>query len=52
VDKVLISPETGLSLGRVTAAGAGWGPFPAKTAAPDPVSDQLNRRVTVQITCG
>jgi OOP family OmpA-OmpF porin len=43
--------ELGAGPGQVTAAGAGWGPFPTKTAPPDPASDQLNRRVIVQITC-
>jgi OOP family OmpA-OmpF porin len=44
--------QLGAGPGQVTAAGAGWGPFPTRTAAPDPASDQLNRRVIVQITCG
>lgn len=44
--------ELGAAPGQVTAAGAGWGPFPTRTAAPDPASDQLNRRVVVQIACG
>jgi outer membrane protein OmpA-like peptidoglycan-associated protein len=44
--------QLGASPGQVTAAGVGWGPFPAKTAPPDPVSDSLNRRVVVRISCG
>jgi OOP family OmpA-OmpF porin len=50
IQSVLV--QLGAAPGQVTAAGAGWGPFPARTAAPDPVSDPLNRRVVVQITCG
>ena len=41
----------GAAPGQVTAAGAGWGPYPTKTAPSDPVSDQLNRRVVVQLSC-
>lgn len=41
----------GASPGRITAAGAGWGPYPTKTAPPDPVSDPLNRRVVVRFSC-
>jgi OOP family OmpA-OmpF porin len=36
---------------RVAAAGAGWGPFPSKSASPDPLSDQRNRRVVITLTC-
>lgn len=35
----------------ITAEGMGWGPFPNPTAAPDERYDQLNRRVTIEVTC-
>jgi OOP family OmpA-OmpF porin len=41
----------GAGAGQITAAGAGWGPFPTRTAAPDPVADPLNRRVVMKLTC-
>jgi OmpA-OmpF porin, OOP family len=41
----------GAGAGQITAAGAGWGPFPSPSAAPNPVSDPLNRRVVVKLTC-
>ncbi|MFY1635214.1 hypothetical protein ACN27F_18385 [Solwaraspora sp. WMMB335] len=36
----------------ITAEGMGWGPFPNPTAPPDERYDQLNRRVTIEVTCG
>lgn len=35
----------------ITAKGMGWGPYPNTTALPDKQYDQLNRQVTIQITC-
>ncbi len=43
--------EQGARAGQITAEGEGWGPFPSKNAAPDPVSDPLNRRVVVRLIC-
>ncbi|WP_143036195.1 OmpA family protein [Lentzea fradiae] len=43
--------ESGVEQNRVRTAGEGWGPFPSKTAAPDPVSDALNRRFVVALKC-
>jgi len=44
--------QLGAPAGRITAVGDGWGPYPSKTAGPDPVSDQQNRRVVVEVKCG
>jgi OOP family OmpA-OmpF porin len=41
----------GAGAGQITAAGVGWGPFPAPSASPNPVSDPLNRRVVMTLTC-
>jgi OmpA-OmpF porin, OOP family len=43
--------RAGAGAGQITAAGAGWGPFPTRTGAPSPVSDPLNRRVVMKLTC-
>lgn len=50
VRRVLV--EGGVAGDRVRALGAGWGPFPSKTAPPDPTSDPLNRRVVIVLHCG
>jgi OmpA-OmpF porin, OOP family len=36
---------------QVRAVGIGWGPFPAQTAPPDPISDPRNRRVVIHLIC-
>jgi outer membrane protein OmpA-like peptidoglycan-associated protein len=41
----------GAGHGQVTATGIGWGPFPTRASPPDPASDELNRRVVVELTC-
>jgi OmpA-OmpF porin, OOP family len=41
----------GVQAGQVTAVGMGWGPFPTKTAPPNPLADPLNRRVVVELKC-
>jgi OOP family OmpA-OmpF porin len=41
----------GAGPGQITAAGVGWGPFPDRSAGPNPVSDPLNRRVVLELTC-
>jgi OOP family OmpA-OmpF porin len=41
----------GAGAGQITAAGLGWGPFPDPSASPNPVSDPLNRRVVMALTC-
>ncbi|MGX7826035.1 hypothetical protein ACTG9Q_13170 [Actinokineospora sp. 24-640] len=43
--------ELGARAGQLTAKGMGWGPFPTKTAVPDPTSDPLNRRVVITLNC-
>lgn len=43
--------ELGVAGNRIRAAGEGWGPFPSKTAPPDPASDALNRRFIVVLKC-
>ncbi len=43
--------ELGANRSQLTAVGEGWGPFPSKTAPPDKVSDPLNRRVVISLTC-
>jgi outer membrane protein OmpA-like peptidoglycan-associated protein len=43
--------DLGADGNRITAEGAGWGPIPDPTAAPDPAIDQLNRRVVVTVSC-
>lgn len=35
----------------ITAKGMGPGPYPTPTAPPDPRYDQLNRQVTIRLTC-
>lgn len=35
----------------ITATGEGYGPYPDKTAPPDPRYDHLNRQVTISIRC-
>jgi outer membrane protein OmpA-like peptidoglycan-associated protein len=35
----------------ITATGKGWGPFPSPQAPPDKKYDQLNRRVTIEVSC-
>jgi OmpA-OmpF porin, OOP family len=35
----------------ISATGQGWGPYPQPSAGPDPRYDQLNRRVTIAVTC-
>jgi OOP family OmpA-OmpF porin len=41
----------GAGAGQITASGVGWGPFPTRSAGPGPVSDPLNRRVVMKLTC-
>jgi OmpA-OmpF porin, OOP family len=36
---------------QIVARGEGWGPFPAKNAGPDQLSDKRNRRVVVDLFC-
>jgi OOP family OmpA-OmpF porin len=43
--------ELGVAGDRITARGAGWGPFPKKEAPPGPEHDQQNRRVVLSIDC-
>jgi outer membrane protein OmpA-like peptidoglycan-associated protein len=43
--------ELGVDPVRLTAKGAGWGPYPNPTAPPDNQSDPLNRRVVVELVC-
>jgi outer membrane protein OmpA-like peptidoglycan-associated protein len=43
--------DLGARPNQVTAVGMGWGPFPTKTAPPDPISDPRNRRVVIQLIC-
>ncbi|MFY1637651.1 OmpA family protein [Solwaraspora sp. WMMB335] len=43
--------DLGVAAGRIRATGAGWGPYPTPDAPPDPRSDQLNRRVTLTVSC-
>jgi OmpA-OmpF porin, OOP family len=49
VREVLV--DLGVDGSRITAHGAGWGPFPTKDGPPSPADDQRNRRVVVSITC-
>lgn len=42
---------TGSSAGQITAVGMGWGPYPARDAAPGEPYDQRNRRVVVNLSC-
>ena len=43
--------DLGVDGSRIVAHGAGWGPFPTKSAPPNPADDPRNRRVVVTITC-
>jgi outer membrane protein OmpA-like peptidoglycan-associated protein len=43
--------DLGVDGSRITAHGAGWGPFPSKDGPPSPADDQRNRRVVISITC-
>lgn len=43
--------ELGADPGQVSTEGAGWGPFPSRSAGPDPTSDPLNRRVVIELSC-
>jgi outer membrane protein OmpA-like peptidoglycan-associated protein len=49
VREVLV--DLGVDGSRITAHGAGWGPFPSKDGPPSPADDQRNRRVVISITC-
>jgi outer membrane protein OmpA-like peptidoglycan-associated protein len=49
VREVLV--DLGVDGSRITAHGAGWGPFPTKDGPPTPADDQRNRRVVISITC-
>jgi hypothetical protein len=56
VSLVPVPPPNNVLLGRNRQSvlpddGAVGFMFPTKTAAPDPVSDLLNRRVVVQLIC-
>jgi len=35
----------------ITAKGMGWGPYPTTNAPPGKQYDQLNRQVTIEVTC-
>jgi OmpA-OmpF porin, OOP family len=49
VREVLV--DLGVDGSRITAHGAGWGPFPSKGGPPSPADDERNRRVVISITC-
>ena len=49
VREVLV--DLGVDGTRITAHGAGWGPFPSKDGPPSPADDQRNRRVVISISC-
>jgi OOP family OmpA-OmpF porin len=48
VKKELVSLGAG---NKITPKGMGWGPYPNPSAPPDKRYDQLNRRVTISVTC-
>jgi outer membrane protein OmpA-like peptidoglycan-associated protein len=43
--------DLGAEPSQVSAEGIGWGPFPYRSAPSDEISDPLNRRVVIELSC-